>query len=169
PQVVAVRHRRERAVEREDLEAMARQIEVADDLGPEQRHDVGADGKAEAGKHFFGDGGAAEDVAPLEDQHLAPGAREMAGGRQSVVAAADDNRVVAHARNSERRTWNGIRRSLSDRGRCRSVITPSQFQIPNAQLQTLVTVCRARAPWPGSPASGSRTAPGTAHPGTSDG
>jgi hypothetical protein len=40
PQVVTVGHRRERAVEREDLEPMRRQIELADDLGAKQRDDV---------------------------------------------------------------------------------------------------------------------------------
>ena len=46
PQVIAVRHRREGAVERQDLEAVARQIEIADDLRPQQRHDVRADREA---------------------------------------------------------------------------------------------------------------------------
>ena len=48
PQVVAARHRREGAVERQDLEAVPGQIELADDLGPQQRHDVGADRVLEA-------------------------------------------------------------------------------------------------------------------------
>ena len=43
PERVAVRHRRESAVERQDLESVPRQFELANDLGPEQRHDVGAD------------------------------------------------------------------------------------------------------------------------------
>ena len=34
PQVVAVRHRREGAVERQDLQAVSRQIELADDFRP---------------------------------------------------------------------------------------------------------------------------------------
>ena len=48
PEVVAARHRRERAVERQDLEAVPRQVELADDLRPQQRHDVGADRELEA-------------------------------------------------------------------------------------------------------------------------
>ena len=47
PQVVAARHRREGAVQRQQLHAMPGQIEVADDLGPEQRHHVGADRELE--------------------------------------------------------------------------------------------------------------------------
>ena len=97
PQVVAVEHRRERAVERQNLEAVARQIQFADDLRAKQRHDVRTDREPEAGKHLFGDGGAAEDVPALDHQHLAPGSRQVRGGRQPVVPAADDDRVISHA------------------------------------------------------------------------
>ena len=86
PQIVAVGHRREGAVERQDFEAVPRQIEVADDLGPQQRHDVRADGELETRKDFFGDGCAAEDVAAFQHQHLAPGAREIGGSGEAVVA-----------------------------------------------------------------------------------
>ena len=96
PQVIAVRHRREGAVERQDLEAVARQIEIADDLRPQQRHDVRADREAEAGEHLFGHRGAAEDVAALEHEHLPPGAGEIGRRCQAVVAAADDDRVILH-------------------------------------------------------------------------
>ena len=58
----------------------ARQIELADDLRPEQRDDVRADGEAKAREDLFGHRGAAEDVAPLEHEHLAAGAREVGGG-----------------------------------------------------------------------------------------
>ena len=98
PEVVAVRHRRERAVERQDFEAVSRQIEVADDLRPQQRHDVRADRELEAGKDFFGDGGAAEHVAPLEHEDLPARAREVGGGGQPVVASADDDGVISHTR-----------------------------------------------------------------------
>ena len=73
---------------------MARQIELADDLGPQQRDDVRADGELEAGEDLFGDRRAAEHVAPLEHEHLAPRARQIGGGDQAVVAAADDDDVV---------------------------------------------------------------------------
>ena len=64
--------------------------------GPQQRHDVGADREVEAGKDLFGDRRAAEDVTPLEHEHLAARAREIGGGGQAVVAAADDDGVVLH-------------------------------------------------------------------------
>src|SRR5688500_10547027 len=96
PQVVAVRHRGERAVEWKNLEAVPCQIELADDLGPQQRHDIRADRKPEAGKYLFGDRGAAQHVAPFEDQHLPPDACQVGRGGQPVVAAANDDRVITH-------------------------------------------------------------------------
>ena len=77
---------------------MARQIELADDLRPQQRDDVRADRELEARKHFFGDRRAAEHVPPLEHEDLPPRAREIRGVDQAVVAAADDDDVeyVSH-------------------------------------------------------------------------
>ena len=99
PQVVAV-ERGERAVERQDLEAVAGQLQLADDLGPKQRHHVGGDAEAEAGDDLLGDGRAAEHVAALEHDHAHAGAGEVRGRDQAVVPAADHDRVVAlrHAR-----------------------------------------------------------------------
>jgi hypothetical protein len=48
PQMIAVRHGSESAIERQDLESVARKIEVANDLGPQQRDDVGTNRKLEA-------------------------------------------------------------------------------------------------------------------------
>ena len=53
-------------------------------------------GELEAGKDLLGHGGAAEDVAPLEDEHLSARAREVGGVDEAVVAAADDDDVVGH-------------------------------------------------------------------------
>jgi hypothetical protein len=98
PQVVAARHRRERAVERQQLHAVARQIEIANDLGPEQRNDVGADRELEAGEHFFGHRRAAEHVAAFEHEHALARPRQVSGAGEAVVAAPDDDRVVFHGR-----------------------------------------------------------------------
>ena len=73
---------------------MARQVELADDLGPQQRDDVRADRELEAREDLFGDGRAAEHVPPLEHEHLAPRAREIGRVHEAVVAAADDDDVV---------------------------------------------------------------------------
>ena len=94
PEVVAVRHGREGAVEGQDLEPVPRQVQLADDLGPQQRHHVRADRELEAGEDFLGHGRAAEHVAALEHEHLLAGAGQVGGGDEAVVAAADDDRVV---------------------------------------------------------------------------
>jgi hypothetical protein len=94
PEVVAARHRRERPVERQDLQAVTRQVEVADDLGAQQRDDVGADRVLEARVDLLGDRGAAQHVPALEDEDLPARAREIRGAHEAVVAAADDDDVV---------------------------------------------------------------------------
>ena len=94
PQVVAVGHRRERAVERQDFESVAGQIEFANDLRPQQRDDVGADRKLEAGKDLLGTGSSAENVPALENQNFLAGFGEIGGVDQAVVAAANDDGVV---------------------------------------------------------------------------
>ena len=96
PQVVAIRHRRERAVERQNLEAVPAELQLLDDLGTQERHDVRAHRELEAVEHFLGHGGAAQHVTAFEDQDLAARPRQVGGGRQPVVAAADDDRVIAH-------------------------------------------------------------------------
>ena len=79
---------------------MARQVELADDLGPQQRDDVRADGEAEAREDLFRDRGAAEDMTALEDEHGSAGPGQIGSGGQTVMAAANDNDVVAHRRKS---------------------------------------------------------------------
>ena len=67
-EIVAVRERRQRAFEREDVQAVARQVEVADDLRPQQAHDIGKLGEPVAREDLLGDGRAANDVASLVDK-----------------------------------------------------------------------------------------------------
>ena len=87
--------------------------------GRSSEHDVREDREPEAREQLLGDGRAAQDVALLEDERLHPGPGQVRGADQAVVAAADDDRVVAlgqplpprpHARSAE-----GPRPSLSDR------------------------------------------------------
>jgi hypothetical protein len=54
-EVVPVLHRCDRALERQDLQTVSRQLEVADDLGAQQAHHVGEHRELEAGEHFLGD------------------------------------------------------------------------------------------------------------------
>ena len=74
---------------------MPRQLEIADDLGPQQRDDVAEHAEPEAGEQLFGHRGAAEDMPLFQDERLQAGASEVGGADEPVVAAADDHRVVA--------------------------------------------------------------------------
>ncbi len=97
----AVRKGRERGrVPGQHLEAVPLEIEIPDDLGPEQAVDVGGRGHLEAGPQLLGDAGAAQHFAALEYQHFDPGPGEVRGGDQTVVATADNDEVVGrgHAR-----------------------------------------------------------------------
>src|SRR5262245_27519622 len=96
PEGAPVRARRERAVERQDLEPVTAELEFTNYFGPQERDDVGTDGKPEAGVHLFRDGGAANHMTAFEYQHPPAGAREVGGGGQPVVPAADHDRVVSH-------------------------------------------------------------------------
>ena len=109
PEVVAVRHRRERAVERQDLQAVSRQIELANDLRPQQRHHIGADRVLEAGEDLFRHCRAAEHVAPLDDEHLAARPRQIRSIDQPVVAAADHDHVVVGHKIRRAKTPGGVR------------------------------------------------------------
>ena len=69
PQVVAL-ERRECPVERQDLEAVLRQLELSDDLGPKQRDHVRGHAEPKAGEDLLGYRGPAENVAPFEHDDL---------------------------------------------------------------------------------------------------
>src|SRR4051812_40719704 len=90
----SIEERRERALERQDLQPVARELELADDLRAQQAHHVGEDGEAKAGKHFFAHRRAAHLFTTLEYQHLAADSREIRRTREPIVAAADDDGVV---------------------------------------------------------------------------
>src|ERR1700676_5764699 len=94
PEVVSVRHGCHRAIEREDFESVARQIEVTDDFRAQERNDVRKNGELEAGNDFLCDGGAAEEVAPSEDKDLLARAPQIGGVDKAVVTAADNDDVV---------------------------------------------------------------------------
>ena len=94
PQVVAVGHGREGAVERQDFKAVPGQIEFANDLRPQQRHHVGAHGKLEAGENLLGDGRAAQHVPPLQNQDFLPRSCQIGCVDQAIVAAANHDGVI---------------------------------------------------------------------------
>src|SRR5437764_10218421 len=94
PEVIAVWHRRKGAVERQDLETVTRQIELANDLWTQQGDHVRTNRKLEAGKNFFSDGSAAQNVTTLEHEHLFAGACEICSIHQTVMSAANHDDVV---------------------------------------------------------------------------
>ena len=94
PQVIAVQHWRERAVERKDFQAVPRKIEFADDFGAQQGNHVGKLGEKKAGKDFFGNRGAAENSTAFQNQHLFPCFGQIRGVHQTVVTAANDDHII---------------------------------------------------------------------------
>src|SRR5262249_53072580 len=94
PEIVPARHGRKGAIKRQDLKAVARQIEVANDLRPEKRNHVGTDRKLETGKDFFRHSGAAHHVTSLTDKHFLPSARKISSVVQAIMPAADHDYIV---------------------------------------------------------------------------
>ena len=94
-EIVAIPREHRAALIGDHLQAEARQFEIAHDLGPEQRADIGAVGIEEARRQRAADRRAADPVVLLDHQHVEPGALQIAGVDQPVVAAADDDRVPA--------------------------------------------------------------------------
>jgi hypothetical protein len=92
-EIVAIGKRRHGAFERQDMQSMSRQLEVADDLRAQQAHDVGKHREGETRKDLLAHRGATENRATLEHEHLASGAREVGGIDEAVVATADHDRI----------------------------------------------------------------------------
>ena len=82
PQVVAHlgAERRQRPVDRQHLQAVANEVELADDLRPQQRDDVRRDAELEAGDDLLGDRRAAQDVRAARGRRRA--ARRARGMRR---------------------------------------------------------------------------------------
>ena len=94
------------------------QAELVDDPLRQQAHEVGVarQARVDAGPRALRDGRPAEVVAALEDQHRAPGARQVGGGDEAVVPAADDHGVVsrvARHQSANRWPWMATRPSTS--------------------------------------------------------
>ena len=92
---------RQRALDQ--LEAVAMEVEIADDCRAQKRDRIGGDGIAEAGMEFLRRRGAADLSAPLEHRDFEAGGGEIGGGDQSVMAAADDDHVRHHIRENRAR------------------------------------------------------------------
>ena len=73
---------------------MPRQLQIRDHLRIEQRHRVARHRIAEARMKLFRDRRAADDIAPLQHQHLQPGLSQIRRANEPVMAPADDDNVV---------------------------------------------------------------------------
>src|SRR4029079_8231361 len=94
PRRGARKERRECAVERQDLEAVPRQLELADDLRPQQAHHVRRNREAEPWDDLLGHGGPAATVRRLEAEGARAAACERGGRDKPIVATADHDGVV---------------------------------------------------------------------------
>ena len=87
-----------KAVERRaggvDLDPALGQLHVPPDGLAQHADHVGAGRRAEAGSELLGHAGAADELAPLEDQRLQARLRQVEAGDEAVVAPADDHGVV---------------------------------------------------------------------------
>ena len=102
-QMAPVGERRERRrIAGQDRQAVLLQPQIADDLRQQQADDVRARGDPVPRPEGLGRRAAAEHAPPFEDAHRPAGLREIGGGNQAVVSAADDDAVVravlAHCR-----------------------------------------------------------------------
>ncbi len=74
-------------------QAVIGKFQIRNDLRVEQAHRVGGDRIAEARREFFGDGGAADHLAALDDLHPQPGHRKISCAGEAVVPRTDDDDV----------------------------------------------------------------------------
>ena len=93
-QRAAVRERREEArIALEQLDPLPG-AELVEDLAGSQREHIGAGRELETRDRLLRDRGAADLVIALEDADIETRAGQITGGDESVMARADDNRVV---------------------------------------------------------------------------
>ncbi len=93
-QVVAVLLGAERGRHQDGHEAVLDEVEVLDDVGAEEAQSVGEGREPEAGPQLLGDGRAADQVTPLQDERAQARPGQIGAVGQAVVAAADDDGVV---------------------------------------------------------------------------
>src|SRR5271156_987620 len=94
PEIISAGHGRHGAVERENFQAVAGEIEIVNNFGAQERNDVGENRKFEAGNDFFGYRSATQNVAALEHQDFFAGAGKIGRVDKAIVATADYNDIV---------------------------------------------------------------------------
>src|SRR5215467_1883888 len=94
-EIVSVWHWSKRAVQRNDLKIVFRQFQIPNHFRPQQAYDIRANGVFEAWINFFGDRGAAKDVAAFENERFLSCFGQVGGSSKAVVAAADYDGVIS--------------------------------------------------------------------------
>ena len=80
----------------DDLQAPRREAQLFRHGGTQRAGEMGDGGGAESPVELLGDGGAPDDVAPLEHERLEPALGQQGGRHQAVVPGPDDHHVAAH-------------------------------------------------------------------------
>src|SRR5437867_8774825 len=73
---------------------MSMQLQLSNHFRRHQREDIRQGRDRVAGPGMLTDGGPAQDATPFEYQRFESGPAQVGGGRQPVVPATDDDRVV---------------------------------------------------------------------------
>ena len=93
-----IRKRHQQAgIARNHFQSVRAEIEIANNRGPQHARDIRSGGGATARRDFFRDAAAAHNFAALHDERGKSRARKICGGRQAVVARADDDRIIGLA------------------------------------------------------------------------
>ncbi len=93
-QVIAVLAGGQERRHQQGHEAVLGQLQVVDDVRPQQRQRIRERREPETRAQLLGDGRTADEVATLDDQRLEAGLREVGAVDQAVVAATDHDGVV---------------------------------------------------------------------------
>jgi hypothetical protein len=80
---------------------MRRKIEVADDTLLQQARQISGGGDAVTGPDLLGDRASTDHLALFQYEHAAAGTRQVRGGYQAVVAAADDDDIVSFGHSAQ--------------------------------------------------------------------
>jgi hypothetical protein len=133
-----------------------RKIQFADDFRPQQRHDVGTDGKLEARKNLFSNRRSAEHVPPFKDEDFSPGSCQIRGIHETVVAAADDDDVVVHANPAGRERRGGSRVHGGTHAQRPAVREQSRASMKRLEFYSIILCCWLPASVVRDPGSGIR-------------
>ena len=92
---VAVRERNlDGGIAGNHTQPMVSEAQVGNDFRAQHAGDIRSGGNAATGSDFFGDTTTADDFATLKNQRGESGARQIGGGRQTIVASTDHHSII---------------------------------------------------------------------------